>query len=203
VPYNYAVGHLGHEVGHRWGAYASAKVQGQTIPLGTWPHWDRGLQAPVAFPYSLPTEASTLGGSVWQDNLDGTYTQRRDGYFVPATGYSYLDLYLMGLISASEVPDFFILKNLVPAGKDADGHAVFKGERTKITVQDVIAAEGTRSPDVVHSQRTFNTGIVVMVEHGNTPSPELRDRANGIRRQWITYWGTATGHRAAMTVNPH
>jgi len=31
---------------------------------------------------------------------------RNDGYFVPATGYSYLDLYLMGVISAAEVPDF-------------------------------------------------------------------------------------------------
>ncbi len=120
-PYNYAVGHLGHEVGHRWSAYASAKVNGQTVSLGSWPHWAPGLHSPVAFPYSVPREASTLGGGVWQDNFDGTYTQLRDGYFVPATGYSYLDLYFMGLISAAEVPDFFLLKNLVPAGKDATG----------------------------------------------------------------------------------
>ena len=71
----------------------SAKLNGEAISLGPWPHWASGLQARVAFPYSLPTEASTLGGSVWQDNFDGTYTQLRDGYFVPATGYSYLDLY--------------------------------------------------------------------------------------------------------------
>jgi hypothetical protein len=62
LPYNYAVGHLGHEVSHRWGAYVSAKTNGETISLGPWPHWARGLQAPVAFPYQLPTEASTLGG---------------------------------------------------------------------------------------------------------------------------------------------
>lgn len=202
APYNYAVGHLGHEVGHRWGAYASAKIQGQTVSLGAWPHWDRGLQARVPYPYSLPTEASTLGGGVWQDNFDGTYTQLRDGYFVPATGYSYLDLYLMGLISAAEVPDFFLLKNLVPIGKDMNGHPIFKGERTRITVQDVIAAGGPRSPDVDHSQRKFNTGIVVVVEHGKSPSPELLERATGIRRQWISYWDTATGHRALMTVTP-
>jgi hypothetical protein len=202
VPYNYAVGHLGHEVGHRWSAYVSAKVNGEIISLGPWPHWARELQAPVVFPYSRPTEASTLGGSVWQDNFDGTYTQLHDGYFVPATGYSYLDLYLMGLISAAEVPDFFILRNLVPVGKDANGHPVFKAERTKVTMQDVIAAEGPRSPDVDHSQRRFNTGIVVVIEHGHRPSPELLDRANGIRQQWIDYWATTTGHRASMTVNP-
>ena len=202
VPYNYAVGHLGHEVGHRWSAYVSANVHGETIPLGSWPHWAPGLQAPVAFPYSLPSEASTLGGGVWQDNFDGTYTQLRDGYFVPATGYSYLDLYLMGLISATDVPDFFILGNLVRADEDLNGHAVYRAERTKVTIQDVMAAEGPRLPDVHYSQRKFNTGIVVIFEHGQSPSHELIERADGIRRRWVEYWETTTGHRASMTASP-
>lgn len=197
-PYNYAVGHLGHEVGHRWSAYVSAKVKGETISLGPWPHWAPGLQARVAFPYSLPLEASTLGGGVWQDNFDGTYTQLRDGYFVPATAYSYLDLYLMGLISAADVPEFFILRNLVPVGKDKDGHPVFRAERTTVTIQHVIAEEGPRLPDVDHSQRQFNTGIVVVVEHGRSLSIELVERANGIRQQWLHYWAKATGDRASM-----
>ena len=202
LSYNYAVGHLGHEVGHRWSAYVKAKVNGETISLGPWPHWAPGLQARVAFPYSLPLEASTLGGGVWQDNFDGTYTQLRDGYFVPAAGYSFLDLYLMGLISAAEVPDFFILRNLSRVGKDTNGHPIFKAERTKVTIQDVIAAEGSRVPDVGHSQRRFNTGIVIVVEHGQSPSRELIQRASGIRQRWIEYWETTTGHRATMTATP-
>jgi hypothetical protein len=201
-PYNYAIGHLGHEVGHRWSAYVAAKINGETISLGTWPHWAPGLQARVAFPYSLPTEASTLGGGVWQDNLDGTYTQLRDGYFVPAAGYSYLDLYLMGLISAAEVPDFFIIKNLARVSKDTNGHPVFRAERTKVTIQDVIAAEGARLPDVDHSQRRFNIGVAVVIEHGQSPSQELVERANGIRKQWIQFWEITTGHRASMTATP-
>lgn len=202
-PYNYAVGHLGHEIGHRWSAYAAARVNGQTISLGAWPHWDPGLETRVAYPYSLPLEASTLGGSAWQDNLDGTFTQLRDGFFVPASGYSYLDLYLMGLIAAAEVPDFYIVRPLVRIGTDANGRPIFKGQRIRITIQDVIAAEGPRLPDVNHSQRHFNTGIVVIVEHGQTPSTELINRANGIRRQWIDYWAITTGHRSSMTVDPH
>lgn len=200
-PYNYAVGHLGHEIGHRWSAYVSAKLGGNVVSLGTWPHWAPGLQTRVAFPYSLPTEASTEGGGAWQDNHDGTYTQLHDGYFVPADGYSYLDLYLMGFVSASEVPDFFLLNGLTPVGKDSDGRSVFRAERTNITVQDVIAAVGKRFPDVDHSQRNFNTGFVVMVEHGHAPSPLLMQRANGIRRQWLRFWDTTTGHRAVMTAN--
>jgi hypothetical protein len=200
-PYDYAMSQIGHEMGHRWSAFVSAKVGGESIPLGP-THWARGLQAPVAFPYQRPVEASAMGGGVWQDNFDGTYTQLDDDYYVPATGWSYLDLYLMGLIAPSEVPDFFILRNLVPAGKDANGRGMFKADRTKVTIQDVIAAEGPRVPDVAHSQRHFNTGMVVVVEHGKTPSKDLLERTEGIRQRWMDYWETTTGHRSTMTANP-
>jgi hypothetical protein len=200
--FNYAVGHLGHEFGHRWGAYATAKIDGKTIRLGPWPHWAPGLQAPVAFPYSSPLEASTLGGARWKDNADGTYTRERQGFFVPASGYSFLDLYLMGLMSASEVPDFFILDNIVPAGTDKNGNPIVKADKQTVTVEDIIAAEGPRTPDFDHSHRRFNTGIVVMVEHGRKPSAKLLSEADGLRRQWIRYWGIVTGHRAPMATEP-
>jgi hypothetical protein len=199
--YNYAMSQIGHEMGHRWSAFVSAKVGDETIQLGP-THWARGLQAPVAFPYQRPTEASAMGGGVWQDNYDGTFTQLDDDYYVPATGWSYLDLYLMGFITAAEVPDFFILRNLVPAGRDANGHPIFKADRTKVTIQDVIAVEGPRLPDVEHSQRNFNTGIVVITEHGQKPSQSLLENAEGIRKQWIDYWSTTTGHRSTMTATP-
>jgi hypothetical protein len=201
-PYMYAVSQIAHEMGHRWAAFVSAKVNGETILLGP-THWARGLQAQVAFPYRRPTEASIMGGGVWQDNFDGTYTQLDDDYYVPATGWSYLDLYLMGLISPTEVPDFFILRNLSPAGKDANGHSVFKADRTKVTIKDVIAAEGERLPKVDKSQRQFNTGMVLVVQHGASPTKELIERANGIRKQWIEYFSITTEHRASMTANPN
>jgi hypothetical protein len=197
----YAMSQIAHEMGHRWGAFVSAKVNGETIQLGP-THWARGLQAPVAFPYLRPTEASAMGGGVWQDNLDGTYTQLDDDYYVPATGWSYLDLYLMGLASPGEVPDFFFLRNLVPTGRDGNNRPIFKAERVKVTIQDVIAAEGPRSPDVEKSQKQFNTGIVVIVEHGQKPSKELLERANGIRERWIDYWSVTTGRRSTMTATP-
>ena len=198
VPYSYGVSQIAHEMGHRWSAFVSAKVGNETIPLGP-THWARGLHAPVPFPFQRPTEASAMGGGVWQDNFDGTFTQLDDDYYVPATGWSYLDLYLMGLITAAEVPDFFILRNLAQAGRDAAGRPIFKAERTKITIQDVIAAEGPRLPAVDRAQKKFNTGIVVMVERGKTPSKELIERASGIRDAWIDYFAITTGHRASMT----
>ena len=82
------------------------------------------------------------------------------------------------------------------------GIPIFKADRTKVTIQDVIAAEGPRLPDVDHSQQKFNTGMVMVVEHGKTPSPELIERTNGIRERWMDYWGPLTGHRSSMTANP-
>ena len=201
VPYNYGISQIAHEMGHRWSAFVSARIGSETIPLGP-THWARGLHAPVAFPFQRPAEASAMGGGVWQDNFDGTYTQLDDDYYVPATGWSSLDLYLMGLITASEVPDFFILRNLMAAGKDANGRPIFKADRTKVTIQDVIAVEGPRLPDVDKAQKQFNTGIVIMVERGKPPSQALIDRATGIGAVWIDYFRTTTGHRASMTVRP-
>lgn len=200
-PYNYGISQIAHELGHRWSAFASARINGEVIPLGP-THWARGLHAPAAFPYQRPIEASAMGGGVWQDNFDGTFTQLDDDYYVPATGWSHLELYLMGLADASEVPDFFLLRNLRPAGEDAHGRPVFRAERTKITVADVIAHEGPRRPDVEKAQRTFNTGIVVIVQHGRTPSPELIERANGIREEWMNYFAITTGGRASTTTSP-
>lgn len=200
-PYDYAMAQIGHEMGHRWSAFVSAKVNGELIPLGP-THWATGLQAPAAFPYQRPVEASAMGGGVWQDNFDGTFTQLDDDYYVPATGWSFLDLYLMGFISAKEVPDFFLLRNLAPQGKDGDGHRIFKADRTKITIDDVIAAEGKREPDVEHSQRRFNTGMVVVLEPGHKAPPELLERVEGIRLRWMDYWDTTTGHRSVMTADP-
>ena len=200
-PYDYAMSQIGHEMGHRWSAFVSAKINGELIPLGP-THWATGLHAPAAFPYQRPVEASAMGGGVWQDNFDGTYTQLDDDYYVPATGWSYLDLYLMGLIAPTEVPDFFLLRNLSPQGKDANGHTIYKADRTKVTINDVIAAEGPRMPDVDHAQKNFNTGMVIVLEHGHKVPPELLERVEGIRMRWMDYWQTTTGHRSTMTTDP-
>src|SRR5205823_9359199 len=57
--YMYAMSQIAHEMGQRWAAFVSAKLGGETIPLGP-VHWARGLEASVAFPYRRPTEASIM-----------------------------------------------------------------------------------------------------------------------------------------------
>jgi hypothetical protein len=200
--YNYAMSQIGHELGHRWAADARALVNGETIALGP-VHWATGLQIPAAFPYSNPVEADAMGGSSWKDNGDGTYTQLDRDYYSPAKGFSWLGLYLMGLAKPEEVPPFFILRNLQRTGQqDPAGHPIYRGDKTDITIQDVIAAMGARVPDAEHSQKAFNTAIVVMTMPGKQPTPELLSAAGNIAAHWITYWSKTTGGRSVMTVNP-
>ncbi len=197
--YNYALSQIGHELGHRWTADARAVLGRDTVDLGP-VHWARGLQAPAAFPYSKPVEASAMGGGVWQDNHDGTFTQIDDNFFVPANGFSWLDLYLMGFAKPAEVPDFFLLTNLVSVGRDDQGRPVFSADKHIVTIQEVIAAMGPREPDADHAQKQFTTGIVAVVMHGQQPSPELIQRATAIGNHYAAYFGRVTGHRGTMTI---
>jgi hypothetical protein len=202
VDYDYAMSQVGHELGHRWTADARATVERQTFELGP-VHWARGLQAPAAFPYTRPVEASLMGGGVWREAGDGTWAQLDDDFFVPATGFSWLDLYLMGLARPEEVPPFFLLRSPVNTGaRDADGHPLYRGERTPITIADVVAAMGPRLPAADQAQKAFNTGVVALVWRGRAPSPELVERANGIRERWIAYWSKVTDGRSTMTTDP-
>jgi len=200
--YNYAMSQVGHELGHRWAADARAIVGTDTITLGP-VHWAAGVHLPAAFTYSNPQEADAMGGSTWKDNGDGTWTQLDRDYYSPAKGFSWLALYLMGLAKPDEVQPFFILRNLQRTGQsDAQGHPIYKGDKTVITIQDVIAAMGPRVPDVDHAQKQFNTAMVVVTEHGKPPSKELLTAATNISSHWIAYWSKVTGGRASMTVSP-
>ena len=200
--YNYAVSQIAHELGHRWAANARAIVNGETIDLGP-THWGRGVHLQAAFPYGRPDEADIMGGSTWKENPDGTFTQLDRDYYNPAKGWSWLALYLMGLAKPEEVKPFFILRNLQPTGQqDANGHPIFRGDKTVITIENVIAAMGPRVPDFDHAQKKFNTAIVVMTEPGKKPTKELIAAANNIADRWIPYWSKTTGGRSVMTVIP-
>jgi len=200
--YNYAMSQIGHELGHRWAADARAIVNGETITLGP-VHWAAGVHLPAAFPYSNPEEADAMGGSTWKENADGTFTQLDRDYYSPAKGFSWLALYLMGLAKPEEVKPFFILRNLERTTQtDAANHPIYRGTKTVITIQDVIAAMGPRIPDFDHAQKKFNTAIVVMTMPGKQPTKELISAANNISDHWITYWSKITGGRSTMTTTP-
>ena len=208
--YNMAVAQIGHEHGHRWSTRTRAIVNGETIELrgqhDPWAmsgaaHWAQGVSTPVPFPYSRPVEASIMGGANWKDNGDGTFTQLASGTMNPASGFSYLELYLMGFLPASKVPPFVVLRNQKPVGRTPEGQNIVAAEKVTITIQDVIAHNGPRVPSFENSPKTQNTAMVAVTLKGRQPSAAMLSQLEGIGKAWIGYWSKVTGGVATMTMD--
>lgn len=207
--YDKAIAQIAHELGHRWSTRTMAIVDGDTIELRgehvPWAmsgagHPPGNLHTPSPFPYGEGEhEGSIMGGAVYQDNGDGTFTVLDRGSMQPASGFSYLELYQIGVLAPEDVPPFFLLENTQPAGRDDQGRQVIRADRIDITIDDVIAHNGPRVPSFEEAPKVFSTAFVAVVLPGQTPSPELIERTDGIRRQWIEYWARITGGVATMS----
>ena len=209
--YNMAVAQIGHELGHRWSTRTRAIVNGETIELrgphdpgglSGATHWPAGVSTPTPFPFSRPVEASIMGGTNWKDNGDGTFTQLANGTMNPASGFSYLELYLMGFLPASKVPDFFILRNQQNVGRTPEGQNIVKAEKVTITINDVIAHNGPRVPSFENSPKAYNTAIVAVTLHGRQPTPAMLTQLEGIATAWKGYWSKVTGGVSTMDTKP-
>ena len=201
--FNFALSQLGHEMGHAWTVGAAYHRDGQRVPLNDDAcrcHWRWELHVPVAFPWQQSNQSSTMGGGYWEDNLDGTYTRVHNGYFVPASGFSYLDLYLMGLFGANEVPDTWLLQD-PKLLKVHEGFSVYSGQKEVISIDQVIAALGPRIPAASDSQTTFNVGFIYLVEPGRSPTSLPLQRHAAMRDKFVEYWTHVTGDRSQITTD--
>jgi hypothetical protein len=207
--YDRAIAQIAHELGHRWSTRTRAIVNGDTIELRgehvPWAmsgagHPPAGLHTPSPFPYGDGEyEASIMGGAYYRDNGDGTFTVLDRGTMQPASGFSYLELYQIGVLAPEDVPPFFLLTDIRPAGRDSQGRPVVRAGKTDVTIADVIAHDGPRVPSFEDAPKDFATAFVAVVLPGHAPSPELLERTDAIRRQWITYWNRVTGGVATMS----
>ena len=193
-----------HEFAHIWLAYFSYDKSGQREPLflpssegGCGCHWQRELHAPAVFPWNAEAifSASVMGGKFWFDHGQGRFTPFDNAL---SGGFSWLDLYAMGLADAEEVPDMFIVRNLQ---FDADPNEVgyYTGEKETVTIDQIIAAEGPRVPGTAHSQKVFNAGFVYLLEPGQTPSGDLLDLHARYQDKVMEHWSHITGGRSRIT----
>ena len=190
---------LAHEFTHTWAAYLSYDRNGQPETLADTIcecHWRVGLHTPAAFPWrdgDAGSNMSAWGGGFWRENGDGTFTPVANRY--TEGGPSWLDLYVMGLASASEVPDMFLLRNLTRVGGER-----WIGDKEVVSIDQIVAAEGPREPRASSSQRAFNAGFVYLLEPGRTPDPRMLRLHADYRDKAVEYWAHVTGGRSRMTI---
>ena len=138
-----------------------------------------------------------MGGRYWRENADGTFTPL-DGYW--GGGPSWLDLYMMGLARANEVPDTFIVRNLQPV-REGDTWGRHTGDKEIVTLEQVVRAEGRRRPPAARARKNFNTAFVYLLAPGRTPDEELLSLHADLLRKAIEHWSHVTGQRSRMTAS--
>lgn len=162
------------ELSHNWGP--ALRVPGPTP--------DELTGFPFHWSFFMDAGGSPAGGNQWKDNGDGTYTAIAA---VPSTiAYSKLDLYMMGLASAAEVPPFGVLEgvNVPPTTTDPLWGGVYAphsfpwfdatksftvtATRKTVTIDDVITATGTRDPAFGVSPTSWKLGIVLLTSKSDT-----------------------------------
>lgn len=163
TPSNIRRGPSLHELLHRWGnRIIDAKMIRNGREVDAIPHWgytDVGGQL-GGFDRSTFKD---LGGKLYEGKM-GKYpfgTIANGGNGVP---YSKLELYLMGLIPKSEVPNIRIFSGLVgvSSSKVPNRYQFLANNIKTITIDDIIAEHGERVPKPANAQKKFNILVVYL-----------------------------------------
>jgi hypothetical protein len=185
-----------HELGHRWLYFFRILENGIATsslnPLSA--HPAAYVHAPAAFPVWNPGESSVMGGAVFSEEGAGTYRTH-----VANRGFSWTDLYLMGLASKEEVqPWFYLAGTTLPLAYWPDHNIVVTGEKRAVNVDQIIGAHGPRNPSVNLSQKTFKVLFVLVTPEGKDASDADVAKMNEWRMLLERTFYLATGGRARV-----
>jgi hypothetical protein len=134
-------------------------------------------------------EKSQMEGFVYYEGPAGVFFRQIPAWNI-ASGFSALDLYVMGLIGPAEVPDTF----LIARPQLRSGQEVW-GERVPVRIQDIVAASWPRDPGVHESQKDFTVGLYLLHERDREPYAAKLKQATGIEKALVEYYRAATGGR--------
>jgi subtilase family serine protease/flagellar hook assembly protein FlgD/squalene cyclase len=190
--FEFLLGVLSHEILHQW----AAKVRFEN-PDGS---LDEGLLGKdnAHWSYLLDSNASVEYGARWRDNGDGTFTAT-----VVRKFFSPLDLYLMGVYRADEVPPFTLIENpdidktQLPRENDT-----IEGVARLISIEDIIAAEGERVPGAADAQKEFRIGFILLKGATQQIPNHYYVALDNIRQAYSQRFAIATGGRALVQVYP-
>ena len=147
-----------HETGHQWVSF----LKNASLTSGT-PHWSTSTMASGVMGHSIP--GSGAGGSFGCGlTPEGTGLRTKALPNDRVQTYNPLDLYLMGLVAVDEVPDQWVVtdSNFGTNWQTlCDGRLLTTGLE-RLTINDVIAVNGPRSPAFANSQRTFRMATIVV-----------------------------------------
>ncbi len=196
--FNHALSIMGQEQGHRWLAYVSYPGPNPTLLLGRDDaHWSFFFSIPSTMDSLATPRSSSAEGNVWRDNGGGSFTSINQ-----IDGYSRLDQYLMGLSPSSDVPETFVIAN--PSGtfntreSNPAPNVNVSGVRQTVTIDQIIQANGARTPDSTTAPKSFRAAVVLLTRQGTQPSQSILDKITLFRLAWESYFGQSTDFRGSI-----
>lgn len=183
---NSAISIFGQEAGHRWLAFVSANVPGQ--PLGILlgrqsAHWN----------FFADSEASVMEGNDWSETSPGIFES-----VDTVSRFSTLDQYIMGLRAPADVNPFFVIGSPSGSFSAGSGPAVgtmLTGTRIDVTVNNVIAASGARTPAYPFAPTKVRGAIILLTRNGQAPTAGELQKIEDFRVQWEQFYMQATDNR--------
>lgn len=159
-----------HEFGHRW-LYSPQIKEGEALTHSLNPrgeHPAEYVHTPAAFPVYSVNDASVMGGANFIDHADGTFSTRPE---TTNFGYSWTDLYLMGLARPEEVePWYYIADSTLGPEYYPPSNITVTGTRRDVGIQQVIDGMGPRTPGYDASQKNFRVYFVLLTRTDPTPA---------------------------------
>jgi hypothetical protein len=192
-----------HELGHHWLFFIRYK-DGTSDAVNLNPdggHPAQWVHTPAAFHVYADTDTSVMGGGWFSDNGNGTFKTAKD---FTNYGYSWLDLYLMGLASPNEVQPLFWIDKSSPALGSAyypPVNSSFSGERHDVTIDQVIQTMGTRTPAYPNTPNAFKVLFVLMTDPSRPVGDADLEAINSYRTLLEQNFPVATGHRATVSTS--
>lgn len=194
------------ELSHLWGPQLRAPAPTPDALVGFTFHWSFWMDA----------GGSPAGGNRFRDHGDGTFTVEPRP--AAAVTFSMLDLYLMGLASADEVPPVGLLVDPVvpegvkdPMGQRPVGAATFpwfdgapftvRATKRTYTMAELVAANGgPRVPSVGKSSYDVGFVLVVPAEATDEELAAWDAVMTPVARESVARFAEATRGRASLVV---
>ena len=155
-----------HELGHQWLAYLKFPPLQQGVP-----HWPISDLAADIMGY-----AAVVNGQLQAGQFDYDLQPAGGGNFkmVPSAAlktFSDLSLYLMGQRPSNQVSDHVVFDN---QAQTIVANGILSGPVTTVSINDVIANLGARSPDFAHSQKCFRVATILVTKNALAPIDAMR-----------------------------
>jgi hypothetical protein len=186
------------ELGHRWGAHVAFQSRaGESMELlgRDCSHWS----------FFMDTNNSAMEGNRWVDNGNGTFETTTSFYDF---GYSQLDRYLMGFAPAEAIRPFYFVSgagawNCAQQYRNGElnpGHypPIFggagqdqvrvSGQRTDVTLDDVIAVEGDREPEYGAARNRWTMSYILAARRNDTVNERALQQVEDLRLEWERQW---------------